>query len=150
MKKTLFFILAALISIPVYAEKTPDEYIADLKSDNSALTVEALKALGQKKEEKAISEIIPLLEKKDSPTVQFQAAIALGEIGKAGSSTAALIKLARESVRSEIQYASLVSLAAIKDADKKSEVQELLSWISANTKDDLLKDLASKLSGVLK
>ncbi len=144
---TAIFLFSGL---PLFAQKTTDQYIADLQSEESAVQIESCRKLGEKKEEKAVGELVKLAQSSKDRGVVFQAVTALGQIGKAGVSTDALLDIGRKSAMSEVQYAALLGLVNLRDEKKAGDISSLCQWIQENSTDDVLKDLAVKVAQIIK
>lgn len=140
--------LAACASSQPAGEKSTDQYIADLSSGDSALQIDAARKLGIRKEEKAIPALVQLLDSNPGPDVAWNASAALGAIGKAGPSTTALTKSVSSSSNNVVKYAGVAGLANLRDSDKKAEVIQTVK-AAADTNDDLLKDLATRVADML-
>ncbi|MCE9600206.1 MAG: HEAT repeat domain-containing protein [Spirochaetia bacterium] len=140
--------LAACASSQPAGEKTTDQYIADLSSGDTALQIDAARKLGMRKDEKAVPALVQLLDSNPGPDVSWNAAAALGAIGKAGPATSALTKSVSSSSSNVVKYASVAGLANLRDADKKAEVVQAVKS-AADTNDDLLRDLATRVADLL-
>ena len=103
----VFFITAS-----VAGEKTTEDYLGDLNSDDSYLQMEACRYLGEKKETSAVEALVFLLEddKVDSH-VKIASAQALGSMGKQEGISDALLRSAQGSKDPSVRYASFWALA---------------------------------------
>jgi HEAT repeat protein len=139
---------ALIITVPLYAEKSVDEYIADLQSSDAAVQIQACRSLGAAKAEGATGALAQLLLNSSDDRVAAHAAAALGAIGKKGEASAALVQAAGSSNRPAVQYASLLALANIDDDDREEDLERLLDAVSQSDADALNRDLAEKLKAV--
>ena len=133
--------IAPLSAEEVKATQTEEAAIAALNSNEPAAQVIACRNLGILKAEKAISPLINLLKNSPDREVQWNAAMALGMIGKAGPATDALLDAAKNSPSKSVRYASLVGLANIQDDDKKEQAKAVAQWTLDSSDDELAKDL---------
>jgi len=136
-------LLQLLLATAIFAEKSSDDYIADLKSEDMNIQIAAARKLGASKVEKALPDLTALL-KSPATDVQVAAATAIGAIGKKGAASDELLALAAGSKSGLVKYAAYVALANTVDKDKTVAYQEALNKELASS-DPLLKDLASKL-----
>ena len=127
--------------------KNTEEYLADLKSNDPLLQITACKKLGGKKVTDAIPELIKLLDNSRDTEVQWNAAMSLGMIGKAGPATDTLLKHAKDNKSKVVRYAAIVGLANIQDKDKRDQIIEAMKWTQANSDDPMAKDLVNKFIG---
>lgn len=126
--------------------KTSEEYLTDLGSGNPDLQIAAARALGENKEARAIDPLIGLLIYSDDYEVAYEAALALGKIGKTGETTDALLTSLRQVDNDVVRYASVAALLNIKDKDKNDEIIAALTEVTNTTDDELLRDLAEKVA----
>ena len=132
------------------AEKSAKDLIDDLRSEDIPQILAACYKLGEMQSKEAVPHLIPIIEKNDNEEVVYAAIMALGRIQEEGKSTEALLSLTRKTQNDVIRYAGLLSLANIQDGSKQQEFLELCNWVAKNTQDQLLKDLALRLSEMLK
>ena len=134
---TLFFSFSTLLAAE---EKSTDGYIADLDpAKEEKVIVTAADWLGEKKEKKAITSLVKLLE-DERENVRLHAVMALGYIGKEDGVEAINARLIKdESV--EVRYAAV--LATMRIGSKKS----LDAWKEAREKetDPFIKDFLAKM-----
>ncbi|MBE7438396.1 MAG: HEAT repeat domain-containing protein [Spirochaetales bacterium] len=144
LKSNLTIILLhVLLATAIYAEKSSDDYIADLKSEDMNVQITAARKLGAGKVEKALPDLTALLG-SPSVDVQVAAATAIGAIGKKGAGSDELLALAAGTKSALVKYAAYVALANTVDKEKTAAFQEALGKEMASN-DALLKDLAGKL-----
>ena len=137
----VFFLTAS-----VAGEKTMEEYVSDLNSDDSYLQIEACRHLGKKKEVSAVEPLIFLLEDENVDShVKVASASALGSIGKQEGVSDALLRSSRESKDPSVRYASFWALASLKDEEKEEDMKELVAEMK-NSSDPYLRDLAQKIA----
>lgn len=140
-------LLIALFGASLWAEKSEEELIGDLKSGDPVLQSEASKKLGSKKSKAAVGDLVSLLQNTTSSEVGANAAAALGEIGEKGAATDALVGAVKDSDDTLIRYAGVAALANLKDKDKKDAIVEACNAASESD-DEFLKDLSTKVSDI--
>lgn len=138
------FFVAGVLSA---ADKSPEQYISDLKGGSEEAQVEACKGLGRAKAKQAVPDLITALGSK-STLIQSSAAAALGAIGEKGDSTTAVLKLATDTKDPVVRYSALASLMSLVEDEKKAEIKDAMN-AQAENPDDLLSDLATKLAAKL-
>jgi HEAT repeat protein len=149
MLRIIFSVSIALfVAGPLLAEKSAEQYIADLSSTDPAVQMDACRALGTAGSEAAVSPLINLLANTTDEHVAASAAAALGAIGKKEMASAALAKAAGQTETPVVQYAALLGLANIKDDAQKAATLQAIS-AAAESDDEFLKDLAAHLKPIL-
>ncbi len=146
--RALFVALPLLITAPLFAEKSADEYIADLSSADPIVQIEACRKLGDTGEKKAVSGLIQLLQAAGDERVAAHAAAALGAIGQKGESAQALLRSA-ESPQPAVRYASVLALAAIGDDEQKEAAAALAGRLAESDQDELVRDIAARLQPII-
>lgn len=126
-------------------EKTSEDYINQLGTTDQNVKVEAIRALGERKEEKAVPSLIKILKEDQSMNLRRNAAISLALIGKPGETTDALLAVIKDSGQPVLQYTAVLALVVINDEDKKADVKGAIQWVSENTTDEKLMDLSVKM-----
>lgn len=89
-RTSLLIAIALFVSTPLFAQKTPDQYIQDLNSDDPAVQMEACRALGVAQEKKAVGSLTQLMESSPDKHVAASAAAALGAIGDKSAAPAVI------------------------------------------------------------
>ncbi len=150
MKRLALVLVFALPAPGIFAAaagqlKSTEQYLKDLSSSDPAAQMEAVVVLGEKKEEKAVPGLIQLLGA--SPEVAVQANASLAQIGKKDAAPAVL-KAARESTDTNVQYAALLAGIVLRTND--AELVSAATAVEQSTQDPYLKDLASKIVKKLK
>lgn len=127
--------------------KPASECSADLRSDSPQEQIRGAKCAAEKKDEKAVPDLIHVLKNQDQPSVLTEVLIALAVIGETGETTSALMEKAGDtSLRPADRYIVVATLVALRTDAQKAQIQSLLSDLEgSDASDALLKDLASKL-----
>jgi len=141
MKKLLFTITTVFFTVSLFAaDKTADQYIADLNpANNEQVIMTAADWLGKNKQEKAIKALLPLLD-DSREGVRLRAVNALGNIGKED----AIDGINKSLVTDEsavVRYAA--ALATVRIASPKS----IPAWKEARDKetDPYIRDFLTKM-----
>lgn len=130
----LIFIL--LPAVLVAADKTTEEYIADLKSDDNTEVVNALRYLGTEQEEKALPDILNLLQLDKPFEVHLNTIKAIGFIKQKGDSVKALYNFLAKTKDRNLAYAVITALISIADHEN-SYSKKSLKVAKANFPDDI-------------
>ena len=127
--------------------KPASECSADLRSDSPQEQIRGAKCAAEKKDEKAVPDLIHVLKNQDQPSVLTEVLIALAVIGETGETTSALMEKAGDtSLKPADRYIVVATLVALRTDAQKAQIQSLLSDLEGcDASDALLKDLASKL-----
>ncbi|EHQ06391.1 hypothetical protein [Leptonema illini] len=127
--------------------KPASECSADLRSDSPQEQIRGAKCAAEKKDEKAVPDLIHVLKNQDQPSVLTEVLIALAVIGETGETTSALMEKAGDtSLKPADRYIVVATLVALRTDAQKAQIQSLLSDLEgSDASDALLKDLASKL-----
>jgi hypothetical protein len=127
--------------------KPASECSADLRSDSPQEQIRGAKCAAEKKDEKAVPDLIHVLKNQDQPSVLTEVLIALARIGETGETTSALMEKAGDtSLKPADRYIVVATLVALRTDAQKAQIQSLLSDLEgSDASDALLKDLASKL-----
>lgn len=127
--------------------KPASECSADLRSDSPQEQIRGAKCAAEKKDEKAVPDLIHVLKNQDQPSVLTEVLIALAVIGETGETTSALMEKAGDtSLKPADRYIVVATLVALRTDAQKAQIQSLLSDLEGSAASDaLLKDLASKL-----
>lgn len=127
--------------------KPASECSADLRSDSPQEQIRGAKCAAEKKDEKAVPDLIQVLKNQDQPSVLTEVLIALAVIGETGETTSALMEKAGDtSLKPADRYIVVATLVALRTDAQKAQIQSLLSDLEgSDASDALLKDLASKL-----
>lgn len=127
--------------------KPASECSADLRSDSPQEQIRGAKCAAEKKDEKAVPDLIHVLKNQDQPSVLTEVLIALAAIGETGETTSALMEKAGDtSLKPADRYIVVATLVALRTDAQKAQIQSLLSDLEgSDASDALLKDLASKL-----
>ena len=141
MKKLLLTITTMLFAVSLFAaDKTADQYIADLNPANDAQVITtAADWLGKNKQEKAIQALLPLLE-DSREAVRLRAVSALGNIGKEDAIDGINKSLVTDE-SADVRYAA--ALATVRIASPKS----IPAWKEARDKetDPYIRDFLTKM-----
>lgn len=127
--------------------KPASECSADLRSDSPQEQIRGAKCAAEKKDEKAVPDLIHVLKNQDQPSVLTEVLIALAVIGETGETTSALMEKAGDtSLKPADRYIVVATLVALRTDAQKAQIQSLLSDLEgSDASDALLKNLASKL-----
>ena len=141
MKKLLLTITTVFFAVSLFAaDKTAEQYIADLDPANdAAVIITAANWLGKNKQEKAIQPLLPLLE-DSRETVRLNAVAALGNIGKEDAIEGINRSLVSDE-SADVRYAA--ALATVKIASPLS----IPAWKEARDKetDPYIRDFLTKM-----
>ena len=129
------------LAVSVFAaDKTADQYIADLNPTNdAAVIITAAGWLGKNKQDKAIQALLPLLE-DSRENVRLHAVMALGNIGKEDAIDGVNRRLVTDE-SADVRYAA--ALATVRIASPKS----IPAWKEARDKetDPYIRDFLTKM-----
>ena len=140
MKKLLLTIMTMFFAVSLFANKTAEQYIADLNPANDAnVIITAADWLGKNKQEKAIQALLPLLE-DSREAVRLRAVAALGNIGKEDAIDGINRSLVSDE-SADVRYAA--ALATVRIASPKS----IPAWKEARDKetDPYIRDFLTKM-----
>lgn len=135
------------------SNETPaaSECSADLRSDNPADQIRGAKCAAEKKDKKAVPDLIHVLKTQNQPTVLTEVLVALAAIGETGETTTVLLEKAGDTgLKPADRYVVVATLVALRTDADKEKIRSLLSDIEGSESSDaLLKDLAAKLKPLL-
>ena len=142
---TIFSLIFFLAGQAIFAEKSVDDYIEDLESDENQLVIIACQKLGAKKSTESIDALIQVLREHKSIRVRIAAASAIGNIEEKGHSTDALRDSVTSDASNDVVYASLLAIGNIKDISNPS-AEEALEYCEENKTDDpFIKDIVVRV-----
>lgn len=123
----------------------------DLRSDSPESQKAGARCAAEKKDEKAIPDLLNLVKRSERSEVLAESLYALSAIGETGVSTDALIeKSADPALTPAERYIVVAALVALRNDGKKEQILNLLGQVEQSDKsDDLLKDLATRLKKVV-
>jgi hypothetical protein len=130
----LFFVL-----FPIYLfaqDKSNQDYIEDLKSNDDAIVIQALQQLGKEQAEGAVDEIFLLLDQEKSYEVHANAIMAIGHIKKIGGPVNKLRDFLKKTEDRNLAYLVLAALINIADKDNPAS-KEALNVAEKRFKDDV-------------
>lgn len=144
MKKKLFliFTLISISTVLLGAEKSKEEYMNDLSSDDVKTVVEAEKWLGNKKEKKAVEKLVDLNKNSSSKEIRMNAAVALGLIGDKNTVDGLIDQLLVER-NADVRYALVLAITRI-GIKKKSQYDKIMQ-AADNESDALVLDYLKKI-----
>ncbi|MBX7058247.1 MAG: HEAT repeat domain-containing protein [Leptospirales bacterium] len=148
LRPVLVLSCAILLSSPLFAEKSADDYISDLSAADPMTQMEACRQLGARGEKKAVPTLIQLLQSAGDARVAAHAAAALGAIGEKGPSAQALLS-SSSSPQAAVRYASILALAAIGDRDQREAAVSMATQLAEGDQDELVRDIATRLKPTL-
>jgi HEAT repeat protein len=128
MKKILSLLLVFMLAgVLLYAqeEKTAEDYVNDLSSNNPSLIVEACNWLGENNNKDGVEKMIDLLS-HENDEVRMWSAANLGLLGEDTAFDPILDSLVRES-NSDVRYTMVLSLTRIgvTTEEQKDKINEL-------------------------
>ena len=144
MKKKLFliFTLVCISTILLGAEKSKEEYLNDLSSDDVETVVAAETWLGSKKEKKAVEKLVDLNKNSSSKEIRLNAAVALGLIGDKNTVDGLIDQLLVER-NADVRYALVLAITRI--GIKTKAQLEKLEQAGQNESDPLVLDYLQKI-----
>jgi len=123
-----------------------------LRSDSAADQIQGAHCAVEHKDKAAIADLIHVLKTQENSDVVTEVVYALAALGaENGDTTGALIEKANDkNVKAADRYIIVAALAALRTDEDKDQISEVLTNIgSDDSADDLLKDLATKLTILL-
>ena len=142
MRKCAAFIVLSLVATTVFAAKSAAEYVADLKSTDQAVVLEAVKWAGEKKEKAAVPELVNLVGSGATAEIRMNAAVSLGLIGEKSACEPMSERLLLES-NADVRYAIVLSITRAGIETKKT-YENLLAARDKET-DPIIKDYIVKI-----
>lgn len=124
---------------------------ADLRSDSPETQKAGARCAAEKKDEKAVPDLIQLVKRSERSEVLAEALYALAAIGENRASTDALIEKSGDPALTPAErYIVVAALVALRNDTKKEQILNLLGQVEQSDKsDDILKDLATRLKKVV-
>ncbi|MCR9144331.1 MAG: HEAT repeat domain-containing protein [bacterium] len=144
----LFSVILIFAASPAHADAAVDLAMQDLESSDPAVQMNACRTLGAAKAKAAVTPLVDLLDSTTDTRVAATAAAALGAIGEKGVATTALLKAAKDSESTAVQYAALLSLFSIADEHHEKNTLDIAN-AAADSPDPILSDLAATLQPLL-
>ncbi len=130
-------------------KKTTAEYIEDLKSDDDAVVITAVQALGQSKSTDAMDPLIEVIKTHENPRVRISAASSLGLMGTKEQPTTALSEVVQNDEDDSVVYASLLAILNLADVNNPA-ASEAVQFCDENKSDDpYIKDVVDRLKAAI-
>lgn len=144
MKKILVLTLViCTFAVKSYAaDKSAKDYVADLKSADDAVVLEAENWVGDNTEKTAIKDLVALMKNSTNAEVRMNAAVALGLIGEKEAIEPLTDDIVVEP-NADVRYAMLLAISRI-GIDSKKSYNALLQAKEKET-DPYIKDYIEKM-----
>lgn len=127
-------------------KKTTKEYIADLKSDDDAVVINAANGLGQAKAKDAIEPMVEAIKSHQNPKVRIALASALGLMDTKGQPTTALSDVVQTDDDNSVVYASLLAILNLKDFDNPAAKVALQYCEQKKSNDAFIADVVKRIN----
>ena len=128
------------------ADKSNEDYINDLESDDQALVNSACLHLGKEEEKKAIGEIINAIKTSTNTAATKVSCIdALSKMGEKGEPTTSLKEVVETDTDNSVVYSALLAILNLKDFENEN-AKKALDYADANKQDDdLMSDVVRRI-----
>ena len=127
------------------ADKSNEDYINDLASDDQALVNSACLHLGKEEEKKAIDKIINVIKTSPNTGTKVSCIDALSKMGEKGKPTTSLKEVVETDKDNSVVYSALLAILNLKDFENE-DAETALEYASANKQDDdLMSDVVRRI-----
>ena len=127
------------------ADKSNEDYINDLTSDDQATVNSACLHLGKEEEKKAIDDIINVIKTSTNTGTKVSCIDALSKMDEKGKPTTSLKEVVETDKDNSVVYSALLAILNLKDFENKS-AETALDYANENKKDDyLISDIVTRI-----
>lgn len=137
MKRITSILLITLFSTAVWAKKSDEQYIADLKSDDDKTVITAANYLGQEEVKDAVDPLITVVKTHKNPRARAAAATSLGLVGekKTEKVTPVLRYVVENDEEKDVVYAAMIAMLNLGDYENEDTLKAL-DYADQNHRDD--------------